>query len=206
MSFFSPRPLVPVFTAILLLAAPAMAQQAVNARPPVDVLSATSLPDDASPMYDSEPTHPSLNLTPDRSEIVALDREAGTVIVGNPAHLSILLETNKNLVLVGKAPGATYFTVLDDEGRVVMQRHVIVAAPKEQYIRVRRSCAAAGGDNCQETSVFYCPDMCHNVSISTDAAQPAAQQDTQEALQDMTQATTGEAPDTAGPAAPEATQ
>lgn len=107
-------------------------------------------------------THPMLRLTPDKSELVRLDRNAISVIVGNPAHLSVLLDTPNTLVLVPRVPGATYFTVLDAAGDVVMQRHVIVGSPKKNYVRVRRSCAN-GAEGCRATSVYFCPDICHEI-------------------------------------------
>lgn len=110
------------------------------------------------------PTHPPLRLTPDKSEILALDRPAQSLIIGNPAHLNILMDSTTRLILVPREPGATFFTILDENGRVVMQRHAIVAAPAEKYIRVRRSCSFSG-ENCTGTSVYYCPDMCHPVGI-----------------------------------------
>lgn len=119
--------------------------------------------------YNSEAhTHPALKLTPDKSELVRLDKPAGSIIIGNPNHLSILADTSKTLVLVPRAPGATHFTVLDMDGAVLMQRHVIVASPKEKYLRVRRSCAGSDDDNCQQTSVFYCPDMCHEIIMGSE--------------------------------------
>jgi hypothetical protein len=120
-------------------------------------------------------THPLIRLTPDKSEIIRLDRGVRSLIVGNPMHLNVLLDSTKTLVLVPREPGATHFTALDDQGQVIMQRHVIVGSPKENYIRVRRSCANAGGGDCVETSVYYCPDMCHPVGImSADQGQPSA--------------------------------
>ena len=65
---------------------------------------------------------------------------------------------------VPRQPGATSLTLLNGENKVIMQRHVIVASPKEQYIRVRRSCIN-GGNDCAPTRVYYCPDMCHEVQI-----------------------------------------
>lgn len=112
-------------------------------------------------------THPILRLTPEKSELLRLDRNAVSVVVGNPTHLSILMDTPKMLVLVPRAPGATHFTVLDQQGEVIMQRHVIIAAPKKNYIRIRRSCANAADDSgCQATSVYFCPDMCHEVDVT----------------------------------------
>lgn len=109
-----------------------------------------------------EMTHPILRLTPDKSEMVKLDQEAASVIVGNPNHISVLLDTPETLVVVPRAEGASHFTVLGKDGSVIMQRHVIVGATKNQYVRIRRSCGA-DDRGCQPTSVYFCPDMCHEV-------------------------------------------
>ena len=107
-------------------------------------------------------THPILHLTQDKSEMIKLDNEAASVIVGNPNHISVLLDTPDTLVIVPRAAGASHFTVIGKEGSILMQRHVIVGAPKEKYVRIRRSC---NGDdrNCQPTSTYFCPDTCHEV-------------------------------------------
>lgn len=119
----------------------------------------------ATTVMAGDATHPPLTLTPDKSHLLRLDRAAGTIIVGNEAHLGVLLDTPQTAVLVPRAPGATYFTVLDGNRNVIMQRHVLVAAPEEHYIRIRRSCANAAA-GCRETSVYYCPEMCHEVAIT----------------------------------------
>ena len=131
--------------------------------PAVDILPASSVPD----MYNQ--THPPIRLTPDKSELIRLDTDAATIIVGNPSHVSVLAESTKTLVLVPQIPGATHFTVLDKDGNLVMQRHVIVASPQEKYIRIRSTCRASEDKNCQETQIYYCPDMCHNVALATKA-------------------------------------
>lgn len=103
-----------------------------------------------------------LHLTPDRSELIRLPRSAASVIVGNPAHISVLAESANTLVVVPLAAGASHFTALDEHGDIILQRHVIVASPQKNYIRVRRTCAK-GSEDCQDTSVYYCPDMCHPI-------------------------------------------
>ena len=118
-------------------------------------------------------THPILKITPDKSELVRLDRDAASIVVGNPDHLGILMDNRRLLILVPRQPGATYMTVLDESGAVIMQRHVIVASPQADYIRIRRSCAGQGS-GCQETSVYYCPGMCHPVGLSASAAASGA--------------------------------
>ena len=140
----------------------------------------TSTASEAQQIVDAQNTHPPLKLTPDKSEIIKINRPAASIIIGNPNHLTILADSSKRLVAVPRAPGATSFTILDKDGEVIMQRHAIIAAPKQEYLRIRKTCANSGDNNCQETSVFYCPDMCHelmmntgNQNTSTGAAQQA---------------------------------
>ncbi len=115
-------------------------------------------------------THPVLKITPDKSEMITLADEAASVIVGNPNHISVLLDTPTTLVVVPRNIGASHFSVIGKNGDVLMQRHVIVGvaptASDEQYVRIRRSCAADDRD-CQPTSVYFCPDMCHEVQENT---------------------------------------
>ncbi len=117
-----------------------------------------------------EITDPPLRLTQDKSAIVSLNGSAGSIIVGNPAHLNILADSANRLIVVPRAPGASFFTVLDKDGKLLMQRHVIVGSPKEKYIRIRRVCPA-GNPGCQNTSTYYCPDMCHSIMNTSDAGE-----------------------------------
>lgn len=177
---------IPLAGSVLLLAlAPALAQDATNkpgAMPVKPVVPLEQVSDNKAETVDiipsnaenttkyqidaDAPTHPPVNLSPDRSEIIRLDQKATTVISGNPNHLSIIPSNSQELVLVGRMPGATYFTALNSKGEVVMQRHVIVAGPKEKYVRIRKSCAASGNTACQPTQVYYCPDTCHEIVLN----------------------------------------
>lgn len=130
--------------------------------------TAESFGDSASPLLD-EDTHPMLRLTPDKSQLLTLERNAASIIVGNDQHLGVLMDSPRLVVLVPRSPGATYFTVLDEKRNIIMQRHVIVDSPKAQYVRVRKSCGIPdpsngnASENCTETNVYYCPDMCHPI-------------------------------------------
>lgn len=156
---------IAVFSVALTTAA--FAQMNAEAPPPVDILPAASL-ENQGESYDGEThTHPPIKLTPDKSELLRLEGEAGSIIIGNPTHLSILADSADLLVLVPRAPGATHFTILDREGNVMMQRHAIIASPKEKYIRIRNTCA--GNSDCQQTEVYYCPDMCHAIALGGNA-------------------------------------
>lgn len=110
-----------------------------------------------------------LKITPDKPEVVHLTRDAVNVVVGSEEHLRVVPDTNRTLIIIPKKPGATFFKALDNDGNVIMQRHVIIAAPQKKYIRIRRACAD-GDASCKGFSVYYCPDMCHEVSVVQDAS------------------------------------
>ncbi len=118
-----------------------------------------------------EETHPPLRLTPDKSEILLLDENVTRVIIGSDVHLNLMMDTPNRIIAVPREPGATHFTLLGEEGRVLMQRHVIVADPEQKYIRIREACPAG---NCEPLRMFYCPDMCHEIDIPGAAAAAAA--------------------------------
>ena len=73
-------------------------------------------------------TYPTLRMTPDKSEMLRLDAEAASVVVGNPNHISVLLDTPDTIIVVPRAAGASHFTVTGKDGSILMQRHVIVGA------------------------------------------------------------------------------
>ena len=121
---------------------------------------------------DAEEIEP-LRLALDKPEIVRLDRDAVNVIVGSNENLRVVPDTNKTLLLIAKKPGSTYFRALDVDGKVIMQRHVLIGSPSKNYIRIRRACAN-GQQGCKQYSVYYCPDMCHEVNVVQDASGPSA--------------------------------
>jgi Flp pilus assembly secretin CpaC len=110
---------------------------------------------------------PPIRMGLDKAEIIKLDRDVVNVLVGSDKNLRVVPDTNRTLVLIPKQPGSTYFKALDNEGHVIMQRHVIIGSPKSDYIRIRRACVN-GAEGCRQYSVYYCPDMCHEVSVSQD--------------------------------------
>ena len=104
-----------------------------------------------------------IRTTPDKTKLVHLDQDAASVIVTNPANVSVVLDSPRLLVVMPRAPGATSFTVLDSKGGVIMEKTVIVAmSAQPKYVRVRRACAS-GDSSCVPTAYFYCPDGCYEV-------------------------------------------
>lgn len=123
--------------------------------------------DDAAVVAEEQPP---LRISPDKPEIVHLDKDAVNVLVGSEETIRAVPDTNRTIILIPKKPGATFFKAIDADGNVIAQRHVIVAAPagKSKYVRIRRACVN-GEDGCKEYSVYYCPDMCHEVNVVQDA-------------------------------------
>lgn len=150
---------------LLAISAPAHADsKVVDILPPITHANTINVEDIG------EATHPIIRLTPDKSELIRLSESATSIIIGNPAHINVIADSAKLLVIVPRSPGATHFTILGKNGQVIMQRHVIVASPKKDYLRIIRTCAE-DAENCQKTSVFYCPDMCHEIrSIEQESA------------------------------------
>ncbi len=114
-----------------------------------------------------EETHPIIRMTPDKSELIHLETGAASIIIGSPVHINVIADSQKTLVIVPRAPGATHFTILDKNGQVIMQRHVIVASPKKDYLKIKRTCRD-DNEGCKKTSVFYCPDTCHEIGIDSE--------------------------------------
>jgi len=74
----------------------------------------------------AQTTHPQLNLTPDKSEMIRLSEKAASVVVGNPNHISVLLDTPDTIIVVPRQQGASHFTVIGESGNIIMQRHAVV--------------------------------------------------------------------------------
>lgn len=111
-----------------------------------------------------------IRLTPDRTRIIRLEQDAASVIVTNPAHAAVVMDSPRLLVVMPRAPGTTAFTVLDREGKVLLERSVIVTGAQKKYVRVRRMCAD-GDSSCAPSAYYYCPDGCYEVSpVESDGA------------------------------------
>jgi Flp pilus assembly secretin CpaC len=172
-----------------LVAGPVLAEDVVPTPAPVQpgmVLPTTGITPGMVMTLDGElplGAYPILRLTPDKIEVVKLDKDATNVIVGNSKHVVAVMETSRQILLVPRQPGATHLQVMDAKGNTIMERSIIVASPKQDYVRVRRSCKNDTSGNCKEFSIFYCPDMCHNVHVTQEqqgnaAAAPATPNET----------------------------
>jgi hypothetical protein len=103
-----------------------------------------------------------IRLTPDRTKILRLKQDAASVIVTNPQHAVVMLDSPRLLILMPRDPGTTSFTVLDRDGKVLMERNIIVSGAQAKYVRIRRVCG--NNNNCVSSAYYYCPDGCYEIT------------------------------------------
>lgn len=117
---------------------------------------------------DHDASSPIVYIDANDTKIIKLQEDAASVVVTNPETVSVLVETPRLLIAVPQQPGATSFSVLNATGDVIEKRHVIVGAPKERYIRIRRACNNSNqGIPCYPVSTYFCPNGCHQVNVVT---------------------------------------
>jgi len=104
-----------------------------------------------------------LRLTTNKDKLVRLDKDAASVIVNNPEHASVMLDSPRLLIVMPRQPGATSFSVLDSAGNTILHKEIIVTNVQPQYVRIRRMCAGSDA-SCAPTSYFYCPNGCYEVT------------------------------------------
>lgn len=120
---------------------------------------------------DNGKTYPLYELTPDKIQILELSEPAASTIIGNEQHLNIYFDTSDRAALVPLRPGASYFEILNSKGKIIASGHALVASPKQDYIRIRRSCPA-GNDGCSRMSMYFCPGLCHDVILPSSQSNP----------------------------------
>lgn len=140
---------------------PAFAAEKPKATPADSGIAVPQLPQSIEPAAGAADAP--LRMTPDRAQTLQLDKDAVSVVVTNPAHASVLLDSPRTLVIMPRTPGSTSFTVLDGKGGIILQKTVIVATTGEaNYVRIRRMCGPSDS-SCVPASYFYCPDGCYEV-------------------------------------------
>lgn len=103
-----------------------------------------------------------IDLTIDFAKILKLERQAGTIVIGNPGIADATVENETTLVLTGRAAGATNIIVLDAEGEEIVNASVRVASNVQQLTTI-----FYGG----ERRTFSCAPTCEQVILVGDAAE-----------------------------------
>ena len=74
----------------------------------------------------------------DQATMLRLERPAAEIVVGNPSIADVSVQSGKVLVLTGKSFGETNLIVLDAEGKVIINRRVVVQEPRTGFVTVYR--------------------------------------------------------------------
>lgn len=128
----------------------------------------------AEPAGDVVPEGEPIKLTSEGPAVIKLDKDAASIIIGNPAHATAVLENPRLIMLMPQQPGATKLMALDHDGKAILNRHVLVGGGKSKYLRINRVCATATAGACKPVSVYYCPDRCYETVVPEEGAETAA--------------------------------
>jgi hypothetical protein len=74
----------------------------------------------------------------DQASLVRLERPAAEIVVGNPSIADVSVQSGKVLIVTGKSFGETNLIVLDADGKVSVNRRLIVQEPRTGFITVYR--------------------------------------------------------------------
>lgn len=116
----------------------------------------------AAAMDDAAP----IRMTPEGPAVIKLDEDAASVIVGNPAHATAILENPRLIMLMPQQPGATKVMALDRSGKAIFNRHVLVGGGSKGFIRINRACNSSQNADCRPVSMYYCPDRCYQTAVA----------------------------------------
>ncbi len=77
----------------------------------------------------------------DQATLVRLERPAAEIVVGNPSIADVSVQSGKVLVVTGKSFGETNLIVMDADGKVVVNRQLIVQEPRTGFVTMYRGSA-----------------------------------------------------------------
>jgi Flp pilus assembly secretin CpaC len=86
----------------------------------------------------SQAAAPTLSVPIDQSARIALPAGTRDVMIGNPAIADVSVLDGRNAVVLGKGYGVTNLLVIDQLGRTVMERQIVVSAPTVGRVSVIR--------------------------------------------------------------------
>jgi len=74
----------------------------------------------------------------DQASLLRLERPAAEIVVGNPSIADVSVQSGKVLVVTGKSFGETNLIVIDADGKVVINRRLIVQEPRTGFVTMYR--------------------------------------------------------------------
>lgn len=101
-----------------------------------------------------------LEILIDQATMLRLERSAAEIIVGNPSIADVAVQSSKTLVLTGKSFGETNLIVLDAQGKIIINRRVVVQEPRDGYVTMYQGSAR---------QTLYCSPNCETPLVIGDA-------------------------------------
>ncbi len=117
------------------------------------VLTASSIPSALAASRDVE-------VLIDQATMLRLERAAAEIVVGNPSIADVAVQSGKVLVLTGKSFGETNLIVLDAQGKIIINRRVVVQEPRGGYVTVYRG---------TQRETLHCEPDCETALMIGDA-------------------------------------
>jgi hypothetical protein len=77
----------------------------------------------------------------DQASVVRLERPAAEIVVGNPSIADVSVQSGKILIVTGKSFGETNLMVIDADGKMVINRRLIVQEPRIGFVSMYRGTA-----------------------------------------------------------------
>lgn len=108
---------------------------------------------------------PTLSVPIDQSTRIALPAGARDVMIGNPAIADVNVVDSRNAVVLGKGYGVTNLLVIDQLGRTVLERQIVVSAPVAGRVSVIRGA---------KVEDYACAGGCERTGAPEGGADPAA--------------------------------
>jgi hypothetical protein len=96
----------------------------------------------------------------DQATMLRLERSAAEIVVGNPSIADVSVQSGKVLVLTGKSFGETNLIVLDAQGKIIINRRVVVQEPHGGYVTVYRGATR---------HTLYCAPNCETPLVIGDS-------------------------------------
>ena len=79
----------------------------------------------------------------DQATLVHLDRPAAEIVVGNPSIADVSVQSGQVLIVTGKSFGETNLIVIDADGKMFLNRRLIVQEPRTGFVTVYRGAERA---------------------------------------------------------------
>ena len=84
-----------------------------------------------------------ISITVNKAHIIRLDKDAASVLVGDPRLARWNLDSPRRIFVRGRVPGETNLYILDSDGNEILSADLIVVPNQDRHVTVNRGVAEA---------------------------------------------------------------